>query len=182
MSKAPKLNRSSRCIRETVRQALILQEFLSMESDESEPDWQAVAEHAIYLPPWSDGPKMPFYGPRTESQFQRSLQHYLLSRAGGGLWDFETEAECHTKAALRQAVRRRQDYEAVSSYVRTYRHQIPKKELEMFYAYFEDEKSLGIAAKQLGVAKSTAKELLRRLRKRVAGCNPLRGVKAGDEQ
>lgn len=132
------------------------------EDDGVMPGFEAVSPWRMRL---TNGKLGPWYGPESPAAFDRALENYAQSKAGGGLWDSEDDPEHRAKpAAIRCA-----DYEHVSRYVARRSGDLPMRELEVFCLYWEQGYSQGAIARYLGIAKATVEVYIKRLRKRVRG-------------
>lgn len=163
------LSRSER-LRERVRQAEVARLFKEQQDDSSE--WPA-AEHAAYMSPWRDtlpdGRLGPWYGPMTESAYEREMTAYQDTREAGSLWDVEEAARYGSRKDANRLARdgRRYDEEAVTKYMRT--REVREDERRVYYAFWVNGLSVGRAALALGMAHTAVQSIVRRLRLRSQG-------------
>lgn len=130
-------------------------------ADEDESAWETVVETAIYMPEWRDimpdGSLGPWFGPRTPGEYDAEIDRYQMGTGGGGLWDYEVAPD-----------RRRRNREDLERLRTINLAELPRRELEVFYAYFVDGRSAGNTARELGIARDTVKSLIARVRARAA--------------
>lgn len=163
------LSRSAR-LRERVRKAEVAREFNQAQDDSSE--WPA-AEHAAYMSPWREkdarGYLGPWYGPMTESAYEREMRAYQDTREAGALWDLEEAAKMGARRESARIVSDGQRYDeaAVSRYVRV--HDVREDEKRVYYAFWVDGLSVGRTARKLGMAHTAVSSMVRRLRLRARG-------------
>lgn len=170
----------------------ILEEFTEYDGGvqrvEDAPTW---LDGAIYMPPWherfSDGELGPPYGPEKPSTYRRLLEEWEQSRAGGGLWDEETEIGCHPEGALakRRADHRvaRYDAEPMAEFMARYSAKMGGRKnrmVELYTCYYADGMSLGRTASRLGITANNAKQILKNLRSRLRQWMARTGRKAPD--
>lgn len=147
-----------------------------VESYEPEIDY----DHANLLPPWRellpDGRLSPWYGPMTQGGYTAAIKDYQETREAGSLFDNDTDAETRVAAdpdyADKQAARYRRsepryDHAKMSNYVERCSHEIPMRELEVYFNYYRDLRSKGETARLMGVSANTFKALLGSLRHRM---------------
>ena len=137
--------------------------------DEEASEWDSVVDHAILHPPWRDilgtTPAhrimySPAYGPATPGEFQREAEEYLESRAGGGLWDQDEAASQRstTRMTRRQVVAAdRYDSAEMDAYVASRGRALPKQQLEVYYSFWRDRRSLKRIANQLNITVHTVR-------------------------
>lgn len=104
----------------------------------------------------------------THDQAQRDYSECHEAINSGGLWSHEIEA-LSRPATLRGRERlrvERYDHEAVTAYVDRHVSELPKRELEAYCLFYDQRRSYQEAARIMGVAISTARELVRRLRRK----------------
>jgi hypothetical protein len=160
--------------RENIRRAEVMREFGEQDADE----WDA-AEHALYLAPWRDqlvdGTLGPWHGPTTESRYNEQVRRFDEECRGGigsgSLWDSGIYESMHstrssTKKATRQALR--SDIDAVAEVVRWlgFLPKPPKREIDVFYAYWRDGLSVRQTAVRLGIGEQSVEGWIKALRRR----------------
>jgi hypothetical protein len=160
--------------RENIRRAEVMREFGESDADE----WDA-ADHALYLAPWRDllvdGNLGPWYGPTTESRYNEQVRRFDEECRGGigsgSLWDQSAYESMHstrssTKKATRQALR--SDIDAVARVVHSLvlMKNPPKREIDVFYAYWRDGLSVRQTAVRLGVGEQSVEGWIKALRRR----------------
>lgn len=167
--KPERLSRSER-LRDRIRQAEVKRLFAEGQDDSAE--WPA-AEHAAYMAPWREtdtrGHLSPWYGPMTESAYEREMRTYQDTREAGSLWDVEEAARYGSRREALRVVREGQRYDelAVAKYVRT--HDLREDERRVYYAFWVDGMSVGRIAMKLGMAHTAVSSVVRRLRLRARG-------------
>lgn len=141
----------------------------------------SIADEFLYAPPWSEkligGRLGPEYGPNGKGQYEKMLSEYAQSKPAGGLWDRETEMESNPKAAARETSRvvQRYDAEKMQRFVERHSHEIPERELEVYFLFYRDLKSKGSIARELRtrdgrpLSKRTVEVHLTNLRRRCNG-------------
>lgn len=163
------ISRSQR-LRDKVRNAEVKRLFAEQQDDSSE--WPA-AEHALLMSPWREkrtsGDLGPWYGPPTESAYEREMRAYQDTRESGSLWDEEEAAKYGARAEASRIARTtaRYDIIAVRKYVRA--NDVTPTELKVFYAFWEDELSVGRVATKLGLVHTNVAGIVRRLRLKAQG-------------
>lgn len=141
--------------------------------------WAEVAEDtpfadwALYCPQWRDrlpnGALGPFYGPKSLAEYARLQQLHRTSYHGGGLWDVNDPGALTERQTLKKVVEeaRRKDIDDVEYYVNKHAGLLPMRELEVFYLYWRDRKTLGVVARELEISRDHVRAYIGRLRKRV---------------
>jgi hypothetical protein len=164
-----------RAPRAMVLHAEVMREF----GEAEDTDWSP-ADHALYLAPWRDqlvdGSLGPWHGPTTESRYNEQVRRFEDECRGGigspSLWDQQEFERLHstrssTKKATRAALRA--DHDVIARMVRRQGDELPRRELEVYYAYWRDALSVKQAATRLGVQEQTVEGWIKALRKRAKG-------------
>lgn len=127
-------------------------------------------DHSNYLPPWRErllnnelGPE---YGPEM-SGYIRMQEEYAESLEGGGLWD-PLELPARKKQEEKKA-KVRYDAEKAHRFVRLHSHEIPMRELEVYFAVYMDLLSDGQAARKIGISRNNFDVTLKNFRRRIRG-------------
>jgi hypothetical protein len=158
-------------IRDIIRKAEIAREFSHVQDDADAID--VIEGHGMYMGPWReklpDGSFGPWYGPDTESAYERELRDYEEKREAGSLWDDEEAAKYNPRQDVERRADQamRYDLDAVKGYVQRAGHALPKQELRVFYAFWVDAMTVGEIARKLTIAPSTVRDCVRRIRQKV---------------
>lgn len=164
---AQALSRSDR-LRERVRKAEVARLFAEQQEDSSE--WPA-AEHAAFMSPWREkdarGQLGPWYGPLTESAYERDMKAYQDTREAGALWDMEEAAKYGWRETARGRGVQRQDAVVVARYVHA--RDVRDDERRVYYCFWVDGLSIAKTARRLGMAHTAVGSMVSRLRARAKG-------------
>ena len=121
--------------------------------------------HARFAPPWCErlltSELGPTYGPQTDDAYARRLRAHRDSIYGGGLWD--PGEDVHRRGVERY------DVLEVEELLARIGHLLGPRQLEAAYGYWRDRYSCGQVARRMGVAVSTVREWVKRIRQRVHG-------------
>lgn len=141
----------------------------------------AKGEHVIFYPPWFDrmpngklGASYSAISPVTGApvRFDQANAEYNEGRYTGsaGLFDHEEDQRMRAGAQATPKEKRiveRYDTKKVTDYMARRGHLVAKREAEVFVAFWVEGRSYPSVARHLGLAISTVRDLVKKLRVRV---------------
>lgn len=141
-------------------------------ADNKRDDETLISKITQMLPPWRDvmanGEISPVtYGPESVTVYANEVKKFKESRAGGGTWDPD-KADRYLKA--RHSRRRQQrakldlpDQEALDKFMKSHRHQVPIKELEVWNHVYVNGQAIRWTAAKMQISRDMVRTYLSRL-------------------